>query len=150
MLHGVHAGDVRTTHRGSITDPIHVLPTDSPSAAPVYILYCLRTSYTSSRVSWLCSSLTDAHNVILEHSVCLPVSMRLGSSYTRCMSQCQRVICWLLFLSLMDPSPPLRISPVCCNFPPVQRSPSFSMMSSWLPFVILDRYNAPSCAMSHG
>jgi len=40
MLHGVNAGDVRTTHRESITDPIHVLPTDSPSSArpPVYIL----------------------------------------------------------------------------------------------------------------
>ena len=27
--------------------------------------------------------------------------------------------------------------------PPVQRSPSFSMSSSWLPFIILDIYSAP-------
>ena len=53
MLYGVNEGDVRTTHRESITDPIHVLPTDSPSSGrpPVYILYRLRTNYTSSRVS---------------------------------------------------------------------------------------------------
>jgi len=33
MLYGVNTGDVRTTHRESSTDPIHVLPTDSPSSA---------------------------------------------------------------------------------------------------------------------
>jgi len=33
MLHGVNAGDVRTTHHESITTPIHVLPTDGPSSA---------------------------------------------------------------------------------------------------------------------
>jgi len=41
MLHGVNTGDIRTTHREYSTDPIHVLPTDSPSSArpPVYILF---------------------------------------------------------------------------------------------------------------
>ena len=40
----------------------------------------------------------------------------------------------------------------CRNLSPVQRSPSFSMASDLVgfPFVILDRYNAPSCAMSYG
>ena len=33
MLHGVNAGHVRTTHRESIADPIHVLPTVDPSSA---------------------------------------------------------------------------------------------------------------------
>jgi len=52
MLHGVNTGDVRTTHRESRTDPIHIFPTDNPSSArpPVYILYCVRTSYSFSRV----------------------------------------------------------------------------------------------------
>jgi len=43
MLYGVNAGDVRTTHRESITDPIHVLRTVSPSFArpPVYLYILL-------------------------------------------------------------------------------------------------------------
>jgi len=63
MLLGVNAGDVRTTHRESITDPIHVLRTGSPSSArpPIYRRYYLRTGYTPSRVSSLCSSLTDGN-----------------------------------------------------------------------------------------
>jgi len=39
------------------------------------------------------------------------------------------------------------ISPEYCHVPPVQRSPSFSMSSSWLPGLLLsliDMYNAPS------
>jgi len=55
----------------------------------------------------------------------------------------------LLFLSLMDPFPPLMIRPECCNTPPVQRPPCLCHLLGF-PFVILDRYNALSCAMSRG
>jgi len=53
MVHGVNVGDVRATHCDSITDPIHSLPTDSPSSArvSVYMLYFLPMSYSSSCVS---------------------------------------------------------------------------------------------------
>ena len=80
MLHGVNAGDIRTTNRESITDSIHALPTDglSPIRPPAYELYCLRTSYSSSRVSWCCSSLMDALNVLLGHSVCFACEHAAG------------------------------------------------------------------------
>jgi len=47
----------------------------------------------------------------------------------------------------MDPFLPLMVSPERCNMPPVKRSPSFSISSSWTPFIILDKYNPPSCVM---
>ena len=49
MLHGVNAGDVRTTQHRPDSRPSYrqslILP------VRLYILYCLRTSYSSSRVS---------------------------------------------------------------------------------------------------
>jgi len=77
MLHGVNVGDVCTTHRESITDSIHILPINSPLSACLPVIDTLLPANELCILSF-CSSMTDVQNVLLEHSVCLPVTMRLG------------------------------------------------------------------------
>ena len=80
-----NAGGVHITHY----QPDHVLPTNSPSSTHslVYKLYCLRMNYTSSRVSWFCTSLTDVQTVLLRRDVALRLLTRgdawLGSTSVR-------------------------------------------------------------------
>ena len=63
-------GDVRTIHRESATTRFtSFLPTVPRPPVHLYILYFLRTRYSSSRVSKPFLSLTDGQTVLLEPDV---------------------------------------------------------------------------------
>jgi len=101
MLYGINTGDVHTTHRESITDPIHVLPIDSPSSARPTSLFMNELYILSCFLVY--SSLTDAQNVLLAGTLSLltcdyAAGLVLYSLYV-IMSMCHSL---LLFSSLMD------------------------------------------------
>jgi len=85
MLHGVNVGDVCTTHRGSITNPLPTRFTSFLPTVPCTSIYTLLPTNELSILScFLAFLIVDGR--LLEDSVCLPVTMRLGSSYTRFVS----------------------------------------------------------------
>lgn len=86
-------GNDHTTHRKPTPDPIHVSSADNVllACSLVYVLHCLRTSYSFLRLSQLCISSTDGQTFPLVPDVTLglflPVTMGLGSIHIGLMSQ---------------------------------------------------------------
>jgi len=78
MLHGVNAGDIRATHRESMTDPIHSLPADNPSSAPSAGIYTLLRSNGLYILSCFRALLVIDARSECPLEVCLPVTMQLG------------------------------------------------------------------------
>jgi len=110
-----------------------VPPDSRPSyrQSPVCLSACIYTLLRTNELFILlcclvCSSLTGTLNVLLEHSVCSPVTMQLGWFYIcACSNINVTLFCSFYFLVAHGPFSPLMINPGCCHLPPVQRSPAF-------------------------
>jgi len=147
MLHGVNAGDVRPPTANPLpTRFTAFLPTvPRPPVRTIYTLLPGKELYVLS--CFLVLLIVDGRSacplVTLVLLTCDYAAGLILYSLHVLMSMCHFLAPLLV---AHGPLSPLMISPECCNSPPV----SFSMSSSCLPFVTLDRCNAPSFVMAHG